>query len=150
MRAIAIAAAFAAIAAAAQQRPNEVIYKSEDWNVVRSVRDAGNVVACTGFYRHNPRVQLSRDTFIVKLPKEAHVRSVALGFGRGELRPPRPLTSAEQSLGAVVLEGADFEQMVKSRMLFVLMEHGDGKKPLRFDLRTIEPALAAIRDCKPG
>ena len=64
--AFALAASFVAIESApAAERPNQPVYRNGPWFVVRSVRDAGAVVACTGFYRANRRVQLSKDTLAI-------------------------------------------------------------------------------------
>lgn len=142
--------ALAAMGAAAQpaaipgERPNQPVYRAEGWTVIRSVREKGGVVACTGMYRRNPHLQLSADNFIIKTPAQMEIRSVAIGFD-DEPRKPRPLTPAETELHALVLQGADFERLVRSHVLNVDVAGAAGRNSHRIELRGIEGAIANIK-----
>ena len=134
-------------AMAQPQRPNEVVYQSAEWRVVRSVREHGNVVACTAFLKGHPAMQLSKDMMIFKVPKQARVGSVAIAFDREVLRGPRELTQAEQDAGAIVLAGGDFERLTRARVLRLVVHGGEGTRNLRLDLTGIVGALEVVNAC---
>lgn len=116
---ISIALALAAIAAPAVSQPgvqtNRATTRAGNWYVVRSTHKTTGDVACTGFYMGRPGVQLSKDSLIVKVPGE--LKSIGLRFGGEPARPARAPGKSEQQIGAVVLSGADFEQLRRSKTL---------------------------------
>src|SRR5438132_10403130 len=95
------------------ERPNQPVFRSGPWFVVRSVRDGGKVVACTGFYRANRHVQLSRDMLIVQTPEE--VRGVAMAFDDERMPSERPLSAGEKDVKGIAFTGDDFAKLAKSR-----------------------------------
>ena len=145
MKLIVIAAlvlACAGVSAGTAERPNQPVYRSGPWFVVRSVRDGGNVVACTGFYRANRRIQLSKDMLAVKTGED--VNSVAVGFDDGPLGAARPLTAGEKDLKAIAFTGDDFAKLAHSSKLRIDMETPQGVMRNELELKGIEGALDNI------
>lgn len=124
------------------QRPNQPVFRSGPWFVVRSVREGGNVVACTGFYRANRGVQLSKDSLVIKTRQE--IRTVSLGFDGKPLGAPRPLSAAEKQLGAVALTGEDFAQLGRSSKLRLAIVTDQGSQVHELELRGLKGALDNI------
>lgn len=124
------------------ERPNQPVFRSGPWFVVRSVRDGGKVVACTGFYRANRQVQLSGDTLIIKTQEE--VKSVALGFDNQPPGAQRPLSAGERELKAIAFTGEDFTRLVNSRKVRIdaVTPHGTMRHEL--ELAGIAGALDNI------
>jgi hypothetical protein len=137
----AILASLAAVAQPAE-RPNQPVYRSGPWFVVRSVRDAGSVVACTGFYRANRRVQLSKDTLIIKTPEE--VASIAVGFDDEAMGASRPLSTGEKELKAIAFTGDDFAKLARSHKLRIAVETPQGTMRHELDLTGVAGALDNI------
>jgi hypothetical protein len=128
-------------------RDNEVVFRSGPWFVVRTLRDFGNVVACTGFYRMHGGVQLSSDNMIIRTGAE--LRSISVGFDDKPLLPPREPTAIEKEMHAIVFAGADFEQLKRSSKLTLGLasDKAQGNHPI--DLRGMHEALANIEQGCP-
>lgn len=146
LAAVVLWAGFAGLPVRAQPaspaQAHEPVYRSGPWFVVRSVRDGGGVVACTGFYRANARVQLSKDTLAIKVPVE--VRSVAFGFDGAPLPAARPLSAAERQVGAIALMGDDFARLARSRQLTIEVATAAGLQRHVLQLHGLAGALANI------
>ena len=129
------------------ERPNQPVFRSGPWFVVRSVREAGNVVACTGFYRANRRVQLSKDALIIEMPEE--VKAVAFGFDDQPVGAQRPLSAGEKDLKAIALEGEDFKSLARSRKVRLEVVTPQGTMRHELDLRGLPGALENIEQGCP-
>ena len=134
--------ASACVLAQPAERPNQPVYLSGPWCVVRSVRDGGSVVACTGFYRANRHVQLSKDMLVIKTPEE--VKTVAFGFDDQPMGAQRPLTAGEKELKAIALTGEDFAKLAQSRKVRIEVETGQGTMRHELELNGIVGALDNI------
>ena len=147
--AIACLAAATALPAAAQpaERPNLPVYRSGPWFVVRSVRDAGKVVACTGFYRANRHVQLSKDLLIIQTPEE--VSGVAFAFDEERFPAPRPLTAGERDLKAIAFSGDDFAKLAKAHKVRIQAGTAQGTVRHELELDGLSGALANIEQGCP-
>lgn len=139
---LAIAAFIAGVCVQAAERPNQAVYRSGPWFVVRSVRDSGNVVACTGFYRANGHVQLSKDMLIIQT--EEDVKSVAFGFDDQPVGAQRPLTAGEKELKAIAFNGADFAKLSQSRKVRVEVATPQGTMRHELELTGLAGALDNI------
>src|SRR5207237_6574588 len=106
------------------------------------------VVARTGLYRGNRNVQLSADAFIVKVAPQVAIETVAIGFD-DQPRAPRPLSKAEQELGALALEGGDFAKLTASQVLNVDVVTAATTRSHRIALRGIAGALDTITAACP-
>jgi hypothetical protein len=124
------------------ERPNQPVYRSGPWFVVRSVRDGGNVVACTGFYRANRRVQLSKDMLIMLTPEE--VKSVAFGFDDEPMGAQRPLSAGEKDLKGIAFMGDDFKKLATSRKVRIEIVNAQGTMRHELDLNGLVGALDNI------
>jgi hypothetical protein len=123
------------------ERANQPVFRSGPWFVVRSVRDGGKVVACTGFYRANRHVQLSKDTLIVQTPEEA--ASVALGFD-DKAGAQRPLSAGEKELKAIAFTGDDFAKLAHSSKARIDVVTPQGTMRHELELNGIAAALENI------
>lgn len=144
---LAILASLGAVAQPAE-RPNQPVFRSGPWFVVRSVRDAGSVVACTGFYRANRRVQLSKDMLIIKTPEE--VASVAVGFDDDAMGTARALSAGEKELKAIAFTGDDFAKLARSRKLRIAVETSQGTMRHELELTGVAGALDNIAQGCPA
>lgn len=129
------------------ERPNQPVFRSGPWFVVRSVREGGSVVACTGFYRADRHVQLSKDTLIVQTTEE--VKAVALGFDDQPVGAQRPLSAGEKDLKAIALEGEDFKSLARSRKVRMEVVTPQGTMRHELDLRGLAGVLENIEQGCP-
>ena len=136
-------AVFSSCVFAQQERPNMPVYRSGPWFVVRSVRDGGNVVACTGFYRANRRVQLSKDMLIIQ-NAAVEVQSVAFGFDDEPMAAQRPLTDGEKDLKGIAFTGDDFAKLSKAHKVRIDVVTTQGTMRHELDLSGLAGALDNI------
>jgi len=124
------------------ERPNQPVFRSGPWFVVRSVRDGGKVIACTGFYRANRHVQLSKDTLIIQTPED--VTGVAFGYDGQAPGALRPLTTGEKELKAIAFSGDDFNALAKSRKVRIDVQTAQGVMRHELELNGLAAALDNI------
>jgi hypothetical protein len=142
MKSLLLLAAFVSTAACAQppDRPNMPVFRSGPWFVVRSTR--GDAVACTGFYRANRHVQLSKDMLIIQTPDE--VKGVAFGFDDQPMGLQRPLSAGEKDLKGIAFTGEDFAKLPKSRKVRIDVETAQGTMRSELELNGLAGALENI------
>ena|SRR5438067_6965475 len=128
--------------AQAAEAPNQPVYRSGPWFVVRSVRDGGNVVACTGFYRANRHVQLSKDTLVIETSDD--VKGVAFGFDDQPMGAQRLLTTGEKELKAIAFSGEDFARLAHSRKVRIEAVTPQGTLRHELELNGLTGALESI------
>jgi hypothetical protein len=126
---------------------NDVVFKSSNWYVVRSVRARGATIGCTGFYKSERDVQLSVEQLIVKVPGE--LREVVVRFNDEVSAPLRPPTKLERQLGAVVIAGEQFEKLQASRRLALEIATTQKRRSIALRLQGLPESLANIRDGCP-
>jgi hypothetical protein len=129
-----------AFAAPPPERPNQPVFRSGPWFVVRSVR-ADNVV-CTGFYRANRHVQLTRDMLIIQTPEE--VKGVSFAFDDQAAGATRPLSTGEKDLKAVAFTGEDFAALTKSHKVRIDTTTAQGVMRHDLELNGLAGALENI------
>lgn len=146
---IALALAGAALPAASQPgvQTNRAAFRAGNWFVVHSAHKTTGEVACTGFYMGRPGVQLSKDSLIVKVPGE--LKSIGLRFGDQSARPARAPEKSEQQIGAVVLSGADFEQLRNSKTLGLEVVTSTTSASHTLELEGLRAALKNINEGCP-
>ena len=144
MRYALLAAAIVSSLAWAQtpERPNTPVFRSGPWFVVRSVHDGGSVVACTGFYRANPHVQLSKDMLVIQTADD--VKDVAFGFDDQPMGPQRPLSDAEKDVKGIEFTGGDFAKLSASRKVRIDAVTAQGTVHHEFELAGLPAALENI------
>jgi hypothetical protein len=140
--ALLVLAASSCVFAQPAERPNQPVFRSGPWFVVRSVRDGGKLIACTGFYRANGHVQLSKDTLIIKTPEEA--KGVAFGFDDRAPGPQRPLSAGERELKAIAFSGDDFKALTSSKKVRIDVETPQGIMRHELELNGLAAALDNI------
>ncbi|MBC5764929.1 hypothetical protein [Ramlibacter albus] len=147
--AFALAAALgAALPAGAQPQlgSNEVVFKSSNWSVIRTVRRSG-AVACTGFYQDKRDIQLSEDALAVFFGNG--LKQVVTRYGDDLSQAPRPPTAAEIDARSVVVTGPAFEKLVNHRRFAVEVETETGRKGVNLRLQGFPEALANIKQGCP-
>ena len=144
MKYVVLALALVSSLACAQtpEKPNLPVFRSGPWFVVRSVRDGGSVVACTGFYRANGRVQLSKDMLVLKAPEE--IDGVAFGYDDQPMGPARPLSPGEKDVKGIVFAGDDFARLASSSKLRIDAVTAQGTMHHELELKGLPAALANI------
>lgn len=133
----------------AQPQPStrDVVFKSGNWYVVRTVRARSDTIGCTGFYESARDVQLGADQLILKTAGEP--RRIIVRFNDESPLPARPAVRAEKQLGAVVLRGEQFEKLQASRRLHVDYTAKDKRRQVTLRLQGLPEALANIRNGCP-
>lgn len=121
---------------------NRAAFRAGNWYVVHSTHKTTGDVACTGFYMGRPGVQLSKDSLIIKVPGE--LKSIGLRFGDQPARPARAPEKSEQQIGAVVLGGADFEQLQSSKTLGLEVVTSTTRASHTLELEGLRAALKNI------
>jgi hypothetical protein len=106
------------------------------------VRDGGKVVGCTGFYRANRHVQLSKDSLIIQTGED--VKAVAFGFDDQAPGALRPLSAGEKELKAIAFTGDDFEKLSHSRKVRVDVATQQGTLRHELELNGLAGALDNI------
>jgi hypothetical protein len=148
---ITIALALAGIAAPGVAQPgtqtNTTVFRAGNWYVVRSTHNTTGAVGCTGFYMGHPGVQLSKESLIVRVPGE--IKSIGMRFGDEPARAARTPQAAEKQIGAVVLAGADFDQLRKGKTLALDVTTAQGRGNHTFQLAGLDGALKNINDGCP-
>lgn len=99
-------------------------------------------MACTGFYRANRHVQLSKDTLIIQTPEE--VKGVAFGFDDQAAGALRPLSASEKDLKAIVFAGEDFSKLTRSRKVHIDVGTAQGTMRHELELTGLAGALENI------
>jgi hypothetical protein len=130
-----------------QLATNDVVFKSGNWFVVRSVRARSDTIGCTGFYKSERDVQLGADQLILKVAGKP--RRIVVRFNDEISLPARAPTKAEQQLGAIVIGGDHFEKLQGSRRLNVEFTTKEKRSQVALRLQGLPEALANIRNGCP-
>ena len=143
MKHVLLASAFVSSVAFSQppERPNTPVFRSGPWFVVRSVR-AGEAVSCTGFYRANRHVQLSKDMLVIQTGDE--VKGVAFGFDDQPMGAQRPPSTGEKDAKSVAFTGEDFAKLAKSRKVRIEEATPQGTMRHELELNGLAGALENI------
>jgi hypothetical protein len=141
---LAIALATLTSPAEAQQstQTRNIVLRAGNWYVVRSNQTASGAVACSGFYMGQDGVELRKDKLVVKLPGEP--KSIGLRFGDEPPRAPRAPDANERQTGAVVLAGADFEQLRRSKSVSLDVATAQGRANPTLKLEGLNAAVKSI------
>lgn len=148
---VSLALALATFAAPGMTQPgvqtNRTVYRAGNWFVVRSTHNTTGNVGCTGFYMGQPGVQLSKESLILRVPGE--IKSIGLRYGDQPARAARPPAASEKQIGAVVLGGADFEQLRGSKTLGLDVTTAQGRGSHTLQLEGLDAALKNIGEGCP-
>ncbi len=94
-----------------------VIFSAGDWAINRSVDKMTDAPSCTGIYRHDWNIQLSKDAFYISLRGRGGVKAITLRFGDDPPRPLRLPSDMESNISMVSLEGREFSTPLNSTRL---------------------------------
>jgi hypothetical protein len=136
-----------AAAPAMTQQSNRTVLRAGNWYVVRSTQPVTGTVACTGFYMGQSGVELSKDSLIVRVPGD--INSVGLRFGEEPARSLRPAEKTERQIGGVMLAGADFKQLRRSKTLSLDVTTAQGRTSHTLQVEGLDAALKNIEDGCP-
>ncbi len=125
-----------------EARSGRAVFRSGDWYVVHSTQKATGAVACTGYQIGHPGAQLGKDSLSVKIAGEP--KSIVLRFGDEPARAPRPAQKAEAQAGAVMLAGADFEQLRRSKTMELDVATAQGRVRETLNLGGLDATLKNI------
>lgn len=108
----------ASVAATAQGLQNATpTLKTGNWTVLRNVDGMNDKIICTGIYKDNYRVQLTKEALYVRIP--GGLEGIVLRFGDDPARPLRLPLKLEKEVGAVIFELGDFHAALATPRLRV-------------------------------
>lgn len=93
----------------------QIAYKSGNWKVLRSIDTMNDTVNCTGIYKENYGIQLTKDTLYVSV--RGGLRSVTLRFGEKPARPLRLAEDMEKRVDSIIISGTDFAELLEGDRL---------------------------------
>jgi hypothetical protein len=89
--------------------------KAGNWTVLRSIDTMTDKISCTGIYKANYGIQLSRDKLFIKFA--GGIQSVTLRFGEDPPQSLRLPQDMEKKLNSVIIEGNEFRQATETARL---------------------------------
>ncbi len=111
-----ILGAFGSLDASAQSLlGSPVIFRSGDWAVHRIADSMSDRNLCTAIYKDNYDIQLGSRSLVIAIANGP--KSVTLRFDNDSAREMRLPKKSEHAVGAVDIEGADFQRLQQSRRL---------------------------------
>lgn len=94
-----------------------VVARSGNWSVRRSADTMTDEVSCTGFYKDRFDIQLEKSVFYISMRGRGGVSLVTLRFDDGSPKPARLASETERKISTIILEGEEFEELLKSKRL---------------------------------
>lgn len=144
---VAIFTIVSSAAHAAGLKDADVAMTSGNWKVLRYIDSMKDTVNCTGIYKENNGIQMTKDKLFVSV--KGGIQSVTLRFGDKPARPLRLPEEMEKKIGSIIISGSDFSELVESNRLRVeaaTLVRGIANEDL--DLSGIKDALESIKgDC---
>lgn len=120
-----------------------------DWRIKRRVDPMTDKVRCTAYPDSSPRVQVTLDTVYVQVPWP--VLAVELRYGNNKAHAMRSATREEKGLDAIIVEGADLQELTKGERLrgtFVIQRGGkEDYVQLDWDATGLPGIRDALRKC---
>jgi hypothetical protein len=145
-----LAAIFTIAGSAAQAaglKDADVAMTSGNWKVLRHIDSMKDTINCTGIYKENNGIQMTKDKLFVSV--KGGIQSVTLRFGDQPARPLRLPGDMEKKIGSIIISGSDFSELVESNRLRVeaaTLVRGIANEDL--NLTGIKDALESIKgDC---
>lgn len=98
-------------------KESQVTLITGNWTILRSIDAMKDKVTCTGLYKANKGIQLVSDALYIAV--NGGIQSIRLRLGETPARAIRLPRDVEQSVGAVVIDGSDFADLLQSTRLRV-------------------------------
>jgi hypothetical protein len=130
---------------AAGLRDAQVAMVSGNWKVLRSIDTMKDTTDCTGIYKENYGIQLTKDTLYVSI--KGGLEGVTLRFGDKPARRLRLAEAMEKKVGSIIIGGTDFSELIESDRLRVqasTLVRGIEEEDL--DLTGIKDAWTSIKN----
>lgn len=102
---------------AAGLKDAQVAMSSGNWKVLRSIDSMKDTVDCTGIYKENYGIQLTKDNLFVSV--KGGIQSVTLRFSDKPARSLRLPEEMEKKIGSIIISGSDFSELMESNRLRV-------------------------------
>jgi hypothetical protein len=126
----------------------QVAFKSGNWKVLRSLDSMNDTVTCTGIYKENNGVQLTKDSLYVSV--KGGLESVTLRFDDKPAQSMRLAEKMEKEVRAIIITGTDFSELSESsRLRIQALTLVRGVVNEDFNLTGIKDALESIRTSCP-
>ena len=94
-----------------------VAMTSGNWKVYRAVDPMTDAIKCTGVYKGNYGIQLSKEALFIQV--RGGIETVAIRFGDNPPQATRLPTAMEKKIGLVILKNSDYDQVVGGERLRV-------------------------------
>jgi hypothetical protein len=118
-----------------------------NWKVLRNLDPMNDSVSCTGLYKTNNGIQLSRSEMYVSV--KGGIQLITLRFDDSPAESSRLPEKMEKDVRAIIIDGADFNKLQESKRLRVqTLTLVSGIVSEDLDLTGLQEALASIKaDC---
>lgn len=148
---LALAFAMAAISstAIANLATAPTVFSSGEWSVVRTVDTMSDKTSCTGIYKGDRSIQLTREALYISV--QGGIESITLRFGEQAAERLRLPTDIEKKVRAVSISGNSFQKLLGSDRLRVqVLTLVRGIATFDLDLSGIDAAVENIQNGCPG
>lgn len=92
-----------------------VAFKSGNWKVLRTINSMTDEVNCTGIYKENYNIQLSKDALYVTVG--IGIKGVTLRFNDKPALPYRLADEKEKFARTIIISGGEFSELIESDRL---------------------------------
>lgn len=134
--------------ASANLKSAKVALVSGNWKVLHDKDMMTDKTDCTGIYKNNYGIQLTKDTLYISVP--GGIQSVTLRFGDEPAQPFRLATEMEKKVGVIILTGSVFQKLQSvSRLRYQSSTLVDSVKSGDLDLTGLATALNSIKSGCP-
>jgi hypothetical protein len=122
-----------------------VVFQSSDWAVHRRQDPMTDANICTALYRGSSGIQLGSHSLAIAI--DGGVKSVTLRYDNAAAHAPRLPKHSERSVGAVNIEGPEFDELLQSgRLRYRVLTGTDNVIEGDIDLAGARDALTNIQN----
>lgn len=131
-------------ATAASLKDAKTVFTSGNWKVLRNTDSMTDAISCTGIYKSDYAVQLTKDRLHLSVPDG--VRGITLRFGDEPARSTRLPDRMEERLSIVTLAADEFSDLLRTNRLRVrVLTLLSGLEDFDLDVRGIQAAVDNIQ-----
>jgi hypothetical protein len=121
----------------------KTVFKSGNWKVLHATDAMTDNTTCTGIYKENYGIQLVQNRLFVTV--RGGIRGVTLRFGDNPPRKLRLADKMEKDIGAVIISGGDFSELLQSNRLRVQILTFSDIEEVDLDTTGIQAAVENIQ-----
>lgn len=136
------------VLAAADLKTSPIVYKSGSWSVLRSVDTMTDEVSCTGIYKDDRSIRLTRDALHITV--QGGIESITLRFGEEPPEKARLASDTERRTRAISIAEKDFSRLLdypRLRVQVITLVRGTANFDI--DLAGVDGAVQNILDDCP-